>query len=231
VPGGLPDLGQALQLADRAVTGTEQHVGYPWFLLARGMADYRAGHFESALERLAKTLSLVGEPHSANSRCLAGTAHAFLAMAYHRLDQALEARQALARAAALRQQQKHPGADWHNWWRVDIVYQEAERLVNRGAEFPEGRAPDAGLSRSEAEALSRFTIPTSLYRRSAMIDRLTNIADAVATGVSRRRFFAQVSACGAGLAALLSGSKVGAQNPHQVKITSDLYNVTFQPLF
>src|SRR5262249_929101 len=64
-----------------------------------------------------------------------------------------------------------------------------------------------------------------------MIDRLTNIADAVATGVSRRRFFAQVSACGAGLAALLSGSKVGAQNPHQVKITSDLYNVTFQPLF
>jgi tetratricopeptide (TPR) repeat protein len=154
VPEGLVDLGPVLQLAKRAVTGMEQRVEYRWFLLTRGMADYRTGDFHSAVERLTKALSLVGEPRDAQTRCMVGTAYAFLAMACHRLDQALEARQALAQATALGKQNKHPGPDWHYWLRFDIVRLEAERLVNGEAgprtDRLEGACPPDGRGATES---------------------------------------------------------------------------------
>jgi hypothetical protein len=133
------DIGPVLQLAERAITGTERNFDYCWFLLAKGMADYRAGHFDTAVDRLHQTLSLSGEPRYLNTRPLSGMTHAFLAMADPQLGHAVQARQALKQARELMEE---PDAKigwngsmeraWLNWLRFYLVYQEAETLVNGG---------------------------------------------------------------------------------------------------
>src|SRR5262249_3427166 len=42
-PDAVADPGAVQKLADRLVTGTEGHEFYRWFVLAKGLADYRAG--------------------------------------------------------------------------------------------------------------------------------------------------------------------------------------------
>jgi len=142
VPDAVGDLGPVLELADRAVTGTEQNPCYFWFLLARGMADYRAGHFVNAIDWLNKALSVNREGRYP-SRSLAATAHLFLAMAHHRLGRVHEARHALNQATELMEQPcPKIGRNWHiyddypDWLRFDVVRSEAERLVKGKAEPP-----------------------------------------------------------------------------------------------
>jgi eukaryotic-like serine/threonine-protein kinase len=142
VPDAVGDLGPVLQLADRAVTGTEQNPVYGWFLLARGMADYRAGHFANAIDCLNKVLSMNREARLyRNSRFLPATAHLFLAMAHHRLGRVHEARHALNQATELMEQPclfgagcVHPNP--HDWLKFHVVRSEAERLVKGKAESP-----------------------------------------------------------------------------------------------
>jgi tetratricopeptide (TPR) repeat protein len=146
-PNAVRDLRPVVQLAEQAITGTNQHYYYPWFLLTRGMADYRTGEFAQSIERLNKTLSLLrgNGPkdgwHRANNPTLAGTAYVFLAMAHHHLDQADKARQALDQATELKEQReprarghKTPRPDWDNWLRFRLVYQEAQELMEGKAE-------------------------------------------------------------------------------------------------
>src|SRR5262249_50106459 len=83
VPNAVPNLSPVLQLAERAVTGTEKQAIYRWFLLARGMADYRAGRFAGAVDPLRKSLSPRGQ-----EVYLDGMAYLFLALAHHRMGQA-----------------------------------------------------------------------------------------------------------------------------------------------
>jgi tetratricopeptide (TPR) repeat protein len=147
-PNAVRDLRPVVQLAERAITGTEQHYLYPWFLLTRGMADYRTGDFANSIDRLNKTLSLVRRTrpidawYRANNPTLAGIAHVFLAMARYQLGQANEARQALDQAAELKEQRKPkaggnktPRPKWYNWLRFRLVYLEAEELVKGKAQL------------------------------------------------------------------------------------------------
>jgi tetratricopeptide (TPR) repeat protein len=150
VPDAVGDLGPVLQLADRAVTGTEQNpLYYEWFLLARGVADYRTGDFANAVDRLNKALSLSREagyhdsPGYYESRCLAATVHLFLAMAHHRLGRVHEARHALDQAIELSEQPcPKIGRYWAvtdgypDWLRFHVIRSEAERLVNGKAGCP-----------------------------------------------------------------------------------------------
>jgi serine/threonine protein kinase len=80
------------------VTGTDKHQYYRWFLLVKGMADYRTGHFE-AVDRLNKTFSLGRERLYHTTPALNGMVYLFLAMAHHRLGQTQRARQALEQAS------------------------------------------------------------------------------------------------------------------------------------
>jgi tetratricopeptide (TPR) repeat protein len=141
-PGAVSDLGPVRQLADRAVTGTEQHHYYPWFLLTQGMADYRSGDFPNAIARLNKSLSLV---HDTRYRCshdptLPGTAYSFLAMALHQVGHTIEAKRALDQATQLMDQQMIARTEnvhwWAHWLWFRLVYQEAEQLLNGQAEAP-----------------------------------------------------------------------------------------------
>jgi eukaryotic-like serine/threonine-protein kinase len=124
------DLAPVLRLAERAVTGTERHVFYTYFQLARGLAHYRAGEFDRAIDRLnpcvTSTLYLMARV----------PAHLVQAMAHQRLGHAEEAGKALGKARALMAGNRFPhaeggdfGDDWPDWLICQILYQEAETLI------------------------------------------------------------------------------------------------------
>src|SRR5262249_58604125 len=77
------DFAPVLKLADRAVTGTEKHRDYRWFVLAKGLAEYRAGHDAAAVDWLNRF-----SPRADDGEHRDATAFAVLAMAKHRLGMA-----------------------------------------------------------------------------------------------------------------------------------------------
>jgi serine/threonine protein kinase len=137
-PGAGTDPERVLKLADQAVTGKEKHRDYRWFVLARAMADYRAGHFTGAIDWLERLSPRIGGSH------LDSAAFAVQALARHRLGRAQEARSALAHSQAiLAAKMPNPKAgrpfanDWHDWLRALILCREAEGLLGaNGAPAP-----------------------------------------------------------------------------------------------
>jgi WD40 repeat protein len=127
-PGGLEDYEPAIRLADRAITGREAHGDYKWFVLARGMSDYRAGDLTGAIKWLDKSLSPGAEVVWRD-----GLAHLFLAMAHHRLNEHDEARRAMDKARAMQQRISPLDSDqivnWPDCLRFHIVRREAEALL------------------------------------------------------------------------------------------------------
>jgi tetratricopeptide (TPR) repeat protein len=81
-----------LQLADRAVNEHAPDGDRPWFPLARGMAHYRVGRFDSALVWLNQA-TVPCEYPEVNT-----LAHLYLAMAHARLGERARAVEAMARA-------------------------------------------------------------------------------------------------------------------------------------
>jgi serine/threonine protein kinase/Flp pilus assembly protein TadD len=123
-----------LKLADRAVEGRGSE---RWILLAKALAEYRADHSAEAIKWLERVAP------KADSEHLDATAFAVLALAQHRLGRTHDARAALAGAQAILAQKmpdpgkgKYFGSDWHDWLRAQILVQEAEMLLKRGAPDP-----------------------------------------------------------------------------------------------
>jgi tetratricopeptide (TPR) repeat protein len=132
IPDAVPDLKPVVQLAELAITGTEKNNNYKWYLLARGMADYRMGDLQTAINRLQKSLTPERELLYLDS-----IASLFIAMAQHKLGKPDEARQTLFKTFTLADQ-KFPklnasglGEDWADWLRFQIVRREAEALILR----------------------------------------------------------------------------------------------------
>jgi serine/threonine protein kinase/WD40 repeat protein len=146
-PDAVSDFGPILKLADQAVTGSEQGPYPRWKVLTKGLAEYRAGHYASAVEWLNLFTPRVDGAH-----CDASV-FAVLAMAKHRLgvaaaesskpELAEEARAALSHAQAiLSQKMPDPkagrpwGTQWpysidnfHDWLHAQILWREAEALL------------------------------------------------------------------------------------------------------
>jgi tetratricopeptide (TPR) repeat protein len=150
-PEGVSDFAPVLKLADRAVTSTEKHRDYRWFVLAKGMAEYRAGHYAAALEWLNRFSPRADLAHAD------ATAFAVLAIAKHKLGSAPgadaarlagEARAALGHAQAILakkmpdpKQGRSYGGDFHDWLHAQILVHEAEGLLppdGAGAAFQRG---------------------------------------------------------------------------------------------
>jgi WD40 repeat protein/serine/threonine protein kinase/tetratricopeptide (TPR) repeat protein len=142
VPHALTDLRPALELADLAVTGTQKHADYRWFLLVKGMAEYRSGRFADAIVRLRKTVAEGGDALYCDA-----LARLFLAMAQQRLGQADEARKTLDKARA-RIERTFPKPDgegldeaWSDWLRCRIVLREAQELIDGQPRPVRARSP------------------------------------------------------------------------------------------
>jgi WD40 repeat protein/serine/threonine protein kinase/Flp pilus assembly protein TadD len=131
-----PDLAdetqRVMQLADRIVSGTEGHWAYGLFLQTKGLAEYRAGHYEQAVNWLLKSQPLC------TSVCGKSVTTFFLAMAYHRLGRADEARAALAQARRFVEQETSNLDIGVGEVRLicEMVRREAEALINGKAAEP-----------------------------------------------------------------------------------------------
>jgi eukaryotic-like serine/threonine-protein kinase len=132
VPDGAGVLPKAVILAGQATRGTKKDISYGSYLLTLALANYRFGFYDMTVKGV-KRVSFRGSDAGAT------TAAALLAMAYHRLGKAEEARAALARARALLTQ-KVPdpargrpfGQDWYEWLCGRILFREAEALLREG---------------------------------------------------------------------------------------------------
>jgi WD40 repeat protein/Flp pilus assembly protein TadD len=127
-----------LPLVDRAVAGTEKHWAHSWFLLAKGMAEYRAGHYQSAIGWLRKSHEAVPKTDAALAR--KAMADLFCAMAYAQgepadLDKARQVYQQGVEGMdrLVPKENRNNIADWPNWTQFQVVRQEAVELMkNKG---------------------------------------------------------------------------------------------------
>jgi len=136
-PDAVTDTSRVDRLSDLGVTGTENHQYYRWFLLSKGLTEYRAGRHTQALEWLQRFRpSVAGTNYD-------GSCFATIAMARHRLGQAAEARSAVAAAQALCAQKSQSalnGWAWRDWLHCEILLREAEALI--GAVSPQEAAAE-----------------------------------------------------------------------------------------
>jgi tetratricopeptide (TPR) repeat protein len=128
---GAADMKTVVRLADQAVAATD-HPDHLYFLLARGLAHYRAGEFDKALEQASKAIS--GNPKVIG---LDTPAHLVVAMSHHQLGQAAEASKALGQAREIMGQDWFPKLEsgeladawWHDWLICQILHREAAGLI------------------------------------------------------------------------------------------------------
>jgi serine/threonine protein kinase/Tfp pilus assembly protein PilF len=126
------DADRVQKLALRAVTGTENDPLYYWFVLAKGLADYRAGRHAEAVKWLERY------PPNADGAYWDATKFAVLAMAQHSLGRATQAQASLARAQRIIAKMPDPAkgppfaaGDWHDWIHAQVLCREAEALLKK----------------------------------------------------------------------------------------------------
>jgi tetratricopeptide (TPR) repeat protein len=120
LPAAGDELRQAAALARRAAASdpSSHPQDYPWFLFARGLAEYREGRFDQAIATMRGDASGVYGP----------LARLVLAMALHRDGQLAQARKTLA-AAILSYDWRETQARGHDPWICHLLRREAEGLV------------------------------------------------------------------------------------------------------
>jgi tetratricopeptide (TPR) repeat protein len=135
LPDSVDDYREATERAVRALGGVRARGGGDqyslWFDLAAAAVDYRAGRFEAAVERLSAR-KLDDELYPIERY----TSHVVLAMAYHRLGRAAEARRELVAASRvdransdLAEREVPLSGYWHDQLRYHLLRHEAEALI------------------------------------------------------------------------------------------------------
>src|SRR5437763_321959 len=134
VPDAVDDRKVLVKLAEQAVRSSAKDgaAAQKWFHLVEGMARYRDGQFASARDRLRKSLP----PGSPEEYQCDRFAYVFLALAYHRLGQADEARAALQKAGEAKanypnRESGDLGLDWDSRLMFQAVRSEAEELIGK----------------------------------------------------------------------------------------------------
>jgi tetratricopeptide (TPR) repeat protein len=133
------DLAPVVRLVDRSVIGTENHEARRYFLLTRGLAYYRTGDFEAAVEILKKCL----KPENPDIAC-DGLAYLVLSMAHHKLGNVNESAKSLAKSREILDVPTRPaidsgnlGSEWHDVVIMHILRREAEALLKDTSVNPE----------------------------------------------------------------------------------------------
>jgi serine/threonine-protein kinase len=129
LPGSEDELRQAVALTERGVAAADPKYDWarPYFLFAKGLADYRLGRFDEAIAVMS------GE--AKNTNYLGPSARLVMAMALYRKGNTKDARAALA--AAIDSYDWSPAkADNRDVWIPHILRREAEALIQQG---PDGR--------------------------------------------------------------------------------------------
>jgi serine/threonine protein kinase len=131
-------------MADTAVKAGPDDKKWPYYQFVKGLAEYRQGHFPSAIEYVQKILPQEGNPVG-NARIMPATvvaAYMVLAMAQHNAGHREEARASLAEGAAIADARMANAADgnWNEQIIARSLMDEAKTLI------PDG-SPDAGVTK------------------------------------------------------------------------------------
>ena len=121
-------------LADSAVASGSPHQDIPWFHLAKGMSDYRAGHFDSVVLSMQKART----PHWPVRTVLADL---YMAMAQFQLGDREAPVKTLDGAVAMMMTLPQPGLDdlgehFHDYLFCRLARREAEALILNPAREP-----------------------------------------------------------------------------------------------
>jgi len=119
LPASGDDLDRAAALADRAAAAGPTHGYYGYFMATKGLADYRRGRFDAAIDAL----------HQAGEKAAwMPVTRPVLAMALYRSGRTQEAREALA-AALQNCDWDEAKADDQDKWIAHVLCREAEELI------------------------------------------------------------------------------------------------------
>jgi hypothetical protein len=126
-PDSTPDFARVEQMAERCIGGTEKHHNRRNFMFAKGLAEYRSGRSESALEWL-QFYAPTDEFLPMNA-----CAHAMLALVHHRLGHADEGLASLEAARAIIATKPADllvvKQNWFEWLHGEILTREAEQIL------------------------------------------------------------------------------------------------------
>jgi len=118
------------RLAEMAIAGDEQQDWYEWWLLAKGLHDYRTGKYADALtacrESRRRAPASKGQPQALTSLNLVVEA-----MALQRTGDGAGAKRALTQAKSILDFNV-TGIDaawWQDWQAAHILYREGEELI------------------------------------------------------------------------------------------------------
>jgi Flp pilus assembly protein TadD len=124
------DLATANKWAETAVAAGTNHWAWTFFQFVKGLAEYRQGHFASAVEWTQRALTKAGEVPFRDVE-----AYMVLAMAQHQLKRAEEARSALAKGVEIAET-KLPkldsgdlGGSWNDWIIAHALLREAKAMI------------------------------------------------------------------------------------------------------
>jgi len=144
IPDAVADFARVERLAERCIAGTEQHSYRRYFVLAKGLTDYRAGRHEQALEWLRRFAPSPDGTHSD------ATGFAVLAMAHHQLGHADQARASFDSARAIvgrKPQNITRDGPWLEWLHFEILCREAEQTLSRRGSSTRAAATTTAASR------------------------------------------------------------------------------------
>ena len=129
LPGADSELPAVTSLAERPAPGPTNN-------LVKGMAEYRQGHFDSAVKWLGEAAAQEQEP------ALKVQAEAVLAMAQYQIQETNQARATLAGAAQLAQARlpRADGGNWNEQLIAHLLVREAKALI-QGTAPPTGATP------------------------------------------------------------------------------------------
>jgi tetratricopeptide (TPR) repeat protein len=129
-PDAVGEADHALKLAEQAVSDGKKHAYYPFFLVAKALAEHRAGRHEAAFQGLKRI------PAKTGTASMDAATASVLALVQQHSGQTDAARAALARAQTiLAQEMPDPtkgqwlGDDWREWLQCQAVYREAQALL------------------------------------------------------------------------------------------------------
>jgi serine/threonine protein kinase len=126
-PEAVEDLGQVVQLAQKAVEGDDSNESY---LTALGAALFRASRLDEAVEYLSELSSKWDRTEAIPLQVSSPDACFLMAMAHHRLGNSGEAKIWLARAVMPAEREDLTGDNWTRKLTLRLLRAEAEWLIN-----------------------------------------------------------------------------------------------------
>ncbi|HEY0551336.1 MAG TPA: protein kinase [Verrucomicrobiae bacterium] len=130
------DMAVMEKLADVAVATDSAQVDFPFFQFAKGLMEFRRGHFQSAVDWERPVSERLVDPMRAVQASMV------MAMAQHQLQQSDEARETLTRGIELAQRRVSaengpvPDSGWHDWIFTHTLIHEAKALVEADSAKP-----------------------------------------------------------------------------------------------